>query len=249
MSTVYVWTPMARVSTIELSGGRARNSRHDDPVEITLPAQTANTPASSIAAISAGDRRCAVATRTGNVFAWGLRFGRPYDDNDIQSPKLLLLNDDVQLAPRSIAPPRLVVRSLACGDAHCLAIDAQFGMWACGSNAYGQLGSASLNDAQTTLKPVPISFHDHAEHDEPDARDDDNGRNDDIVDDLAGNGFHFDHGAPGPALAVRADDFDLALRMGGDQSRSRLHTRVLQIAAGSHHSVAIIGTRSPWQSS
>jgi alpha-tubulin suppressor-like RCC1 family protein len=205
--TAYIWFPVARVSTAELNNGTQCRDR-DHPVRLQLDHQ--------VVTCSAGSRRCVLATSDGQLLHFGIRFGRSYDQNEAWLPKMLV-PADIQYVPRNIVSSRIRMRQVACGDAHCLAVDVRDRLWVCGSNIHGQLGNPALLDSQAEFQQIRLESNDVA--DDPNEQ----------------NPSHF--------VYISDEEDGNLVDADSNNAQPSQNTRVFHVAAGSSHSAAIAGSQ------
>lgn len=118
--------------------GKSDSSQCGVPVNGTLirPKLVRNLPSLPIAGVFAGHRHSAAILEDGSVYTWGrntngeLGIGRRSESEGV--PQMIQQLD-----------PSNRFSNIALGDAHMLLVDQNGGMWAAGSNDWGQLGLGS----------------------------------------------------------------------------------------------------------
>lgn len=142
--------------------GKSESNQCGVPINGTLirPKKVRNLPSMPIAGIFAGHRHSAAILEDGSVYTWGrntngeLGVGRRSDSESV--PQLIQqLDQSTKFSHAAI------------GDTHMLLVDQEGGMWASGSNDWGQLGLGSPLQALSSEFDKPRISKRPTGHSEP----------------------------------------------------------------------------------
>ena len=120
--------------------GDGTTTSADVPTLVTAP------PDTDFVAIAAGTAHSLALSSTGQVYAWGYNAsGQLGDDTDESSSTMTAVT----------FPPGVLISAIACGADHSLALSSTGAVYEWGSDVFGQLDTALVDDAPVD-SPVPV---------------------------------------------------------------------------------------------
>lgn len=123
---------------------------------VQLQVQLAGSPLAQVTKLAAGGYHSLALMTGGTVMSWGYnRFGQLGQQSNLAFHNFSTSTNS--LYPVPITSLTTVVTDIAAGGSHSLFLDSVHNVWACGYNAFGQLGVGDTTDRNHGVVPVDLS--------------------------------------------------------------------------------------------